>query len=75
MTKSKMRKIPFLASAHDVIDLVRMGRLDRSSARPHANEFALVTKDIHGRVCVGAVGARHNMRENYPEAWENTIGK
>jgi len=47
----------FLTNNTTVGTLIGAGVLVRSSSRPPKNGFALITKDVNGRICVGGIGS------------------
>lgn len=55
---------PFTATPEQTKQLIAMGILVRSSSIPGNGKRALITKDIHGRICVGGIGHYGNQ---YPK--------
>jgi hypothetical protein len=47
-----------------LLKLIDNGSLDRSTAiSNNSQDCYLITKDIYGRVCLGAIGRRHLLKE------------
>jgi len=54
--------MPEIINRNALIQMIRNGKLDKSTAiDKDPKKYYLITKDITGRLCLGAIGSKHHL--------------